>query len=643
MNCIIYLTFAAQFLQAFSAADRDEIISLPGWNNVLPSKHFSGYLDGSRTSHLHYWLVLAETSPETSPLVVWFNGGPGCSSMDGFFYEHGPFEVDPSDYSVLKLRSSRWSSVANVLYIEAPVGVGFSYSDDHQYKLDDDRTALENRAALEDFFKKFPEFIGNDFYITGESYAGIYVPTLAQAILEGQDDGTYQGAKLTGIAVGNGCTGNDIGTCGFGVQGLYYEWKYLMGTALLSTEMKEDINKVCDWEAAAANKQDALSSQCMELISLASQRMGSVNIYDIYDSCIMDTGCDDEKERREGTSLHGRVPNRPALTDLLNQEQRDTLLFNGGHQSFTDVSKLQRMIVGGTDECLDSRAASGYLNNPEVMKAIHVKSTEMKEDINKVCDWEAAAANKQDALSSQCMELISVVSDKMGVFDIYNIYDECLYTSGCKTQEEGTALHARVPPRPPLTELLSNEAKDTLLFNGNNAFFQASKLRRILVGGPGECMDSAAADTYLNNPEVMKAIHVKDPGFCWSICKTVPGWEYKSTRSNLPVNTYPKLVSRIAVIIYNGDWDACVPVIDNETWTASMGYEATSNWHPWTYHSSAGQSNQVAGYAIEYDVSALGEGSFQFITIKGGRHEVPKSAPEQALEMLRRLIHKEKF
>mmetsp|Transcript_31760 Transcript_31760/g.32362 ORF Transcript_31760/g.32362 Transcript_31760/m.32362 type:complete len:510 (-) Transcript_31760:244-1773(-) len=507
MNCIIYLTFAAQFLQAFSAADRDEIISLPGWNNVLPSKHFSGYLDGSRTSHLHYWLVLAETSPETSPLVVWFNGGPGCSSMDGFFYEHGPFEVDPSDYSVLKLRSSRWSSVANVLYIEAPVGVGFSYSDDHQYKLDDDRTALENRAALEDFFKKFPEFIGNDFYITGESYAGIYVPTLAQAILEGQDDGTYQGAKLTGIAVGNGCTGNDIGTCGFGVQGLYYEWKYLMGTALLSTEMKEDINKVCDWEAAAANKQDALSSQCMELISLASQRMGSVNIYDIYDSCIMDTGCDDEKERREGTSLHGRVPNRPALTDLLNQEQRDTLLFNGGHQSFTDVSKLQRMIVGGTDECLDSRAASGYLNNPEVMKAIHVK----------------------------------------------------------------------------------------------------------------------------------------DPGFCWSICKTVPGWEYKSTRSNLPVNTYPKLVSRIAVIIYNGDWDACVPVIDNETWTASMGYEATSNWHPWTYHSSAGQSNQVAGYAIEYDVSALGEGSFQFITIKGGRHEVPKSAPEQALEMLRRLIHKEKF
>jgi carboxypeptidase C (cathepsin A) len=70
-----------------------------------------------------------------------------------------------------------------MLYIEAPVGVGFSYSESGNYKCDDDRTANENLAAVKSFFEMFPEYKQNKFFITGESYAGVYVPTLAEAIV----------------------------------------------------------------------------------------------------------------------------------------------------------------------------------------------------------------------------------------------------------------------------------------------------------------------------------------------------------------------------------------------------------------------------------------------------------------------------
>merc|ERR1711945_42924 len=71
---------------AFATPESDRIINLPGWDGELPSKQYSGYLDISNTKHYHYWFIECETDPENAPTVLWLNGGPGCSSLDGLVY-----------------------------------------------------------------------------------------------------------------------------------------------------------------------------------------------------------------------------------------------------------------------------------------------------------------------------------------------------------------------------------------------------------------------------------------------------------------------------------------------------------------------------------------------------------------------------
>lgn len=100
----VYLCSIAVALAGYAP---DEILSLPGWSGALPSRQFSGYLNVSGGSHLHYWLVESENDPSNDPTVVWFNGGPGCSSMDGFVYEQGPFFIS-ADGKQLTLREYRW-------------------------------------------------------------------------------------------------------------------------------------------------------------------------------------------------------------------------------------------------------------------------------------------------------------------------------------------------------------------------------------------------------------------------------------------------------------------------------------------------------------------------------------------------------
>uniref|UniRef100_A0A914W4Q2 Carboxypeptidase n=1 Tax=Plectus sambesii TaxID=2011161 RepID=A0A914W4Q2_9BILA len=183
-----------------------QITNLPGAPSVSFNQ-YSGFVQASSTRYLHYWFVESQRAPSTDPLILWLNGGPGCSSVGGFLTELGPFQVNP-DGATLRLNPYGWNMQANVFALEAPAGVGYSYSTNNDVSSNDNRTATENYAALKNFFAAFPQYRTNDFYVMGESYGGVYVPTLVQTILDNQAGFNI---KIKGFSIGNGCVSANLG------------------------------------------------------------------------------------------------------------------------------------------------------------------------------------------------------------------------------------------------------------------------------------------------------------------------------------------------------------------------------------------------------------------------------------------------
>ena len=156
----------------------DKVLSLPDCA-PLPSNWFSGYLDVTSTKGLHYVFIESLDKPSTDPILVWFNGGPGCSSLLGMFAENGPFVFDDGE-SIIKPNPHPWNVRANLLYIESPAGVGYSFANTTDDIMSSDLSQAEDAfAGLRNFYDAFPQFRSNNLFITGESYAGVYAPYLA--------------------------------------------------------------------------------------------------------------------------------------------------------------------------------------------------------------------------------------------------------------------------------------------------------------------------------------------------------------------------------------------------------------------------------------------------------------------------------
>ncbi|VDQ01485.1 unnamed protein product [Trichobilharzia regenti] len=193
----ITLTIIIINLISTNSKEDDRIVDLSGVDTSPIFKQYSGYLSGADDNiQLHYWLVESSFNPEAAPLILWLNGGPGCSSLEGLVSENGPYKLVKGP----KLVENHflWNKFANVLYLEAPAGVGFLYSVNGSLQTDDDITSENNFYALLNFLKKFPEYEKRDSYVAGESYAGVYVPTLALQVINSDK------FNLKGIAVGNG-------------------------------------------------------------------------------------------------------------------------------------------------------------------------------------------------------------------------------------------------------------------------------------------------------------------------------------------------------------------------------------------------------------------------------------------------------
>ena len=343
----IYIVLSLVSLAVYinSQDPADIVTDLPDY--PYKGRLYSGYLDlDDPLKKYHYLFVEAAQDSYNAPLVLWLNGGPGCSSMLGWITENGP-AIFPGSEPKLKINEYSWHKLANFIYLESPGNVGFSYIDSYmptETYIDDVVAAKENLQALLSFFKKFPSFKKNDFYIAGESYAGVYIPRLAEQIVDyNAKVMTSQKINFKGFTIGNALT----------------SWKYDITNALIdfafthslySYEMRKEYLEVC------INKPD--KDKCTAIVSKINKLLDGLNIYDLLQDC----GTRTDNTNIDNNSFYYKyakwafpkqtTPNKNFLGYLFDEEPLTT-----------------------APPCIENDAPLKYFNRADVKAALHVKSS----------------------------------------------------------------------------------------------------------------------------------------------------------------------------------------------------------------------------------------------------------------------------
>lgn len=252
----------------------------------------SGYfkLDRTKEARMFYFYFQARTAKGDEPVVLWMTGGPGCSSELAVFFENGPFEIQPN--LTTTLTEFGWDNTADMIYVDQPINTGFSYSDDPRDEVHDEKGVSNDMLDfLNELFLAHPEFQGRDFYVTGESYGGHYVPAVSSRIFKAiktKEEWVKADINLKGFAIGNGLTDPAI------QYGAYADYAYSMD--LISEEVRErvlaaypackaaiDICNAHEWVSECLLAvQYCQATQVSSILAL----LDNINIYDVRKPCV---------------------------------------------------------------------------------------------------------------------------------------------------------------------------------------------------------------------------------------------------------------------------------------------------------------------------------------------------------------------
>ncbi|KAF7851436.1 hypothetical protein BT93_L3942 [Corymbia citriodora subsp. variegata] len=251
------------------------IESLPGFG-PLPFKLETGYIgvDEKDDVQLFYYFIPSEGDPQDDPLVLWLTGGPGCSALSGLIYEIGPLRFNKTRYDgrlpSLMLNPYSWTKVSSIIFLDAPVGTGFSYSSRAEgYSTGDKVYARQSRIFLEKWLFSHPSFIENDVYIAGDSYSGKVVPLIAREILEASNNILWRPLiNLKGYLLGNPVT-DSVFDEGSRIPFAYYK-------ALIPKELYRSAKRNCRGEYVRFNRTCLKCAEDLQTISEVNTHRSSL-------------------------------------------------------------------------------------------------------------------------------------------------------------------------------------------------------------------------------------------------------------------------------------------------------------------------------------------------------------------------------
>lgn len=322
----------------------DLVIGLPGQPRVS-FKHYAGYVtvNESHGRALFYWFFEAADEPHTKPLLLWLNGGPGCSSIGyGEAEELGPFFPLNTTKPTLKLNKFSWNTAANLLFLESPVGVGFSYTNTSKDidQLGDKITAEDSYKFLVNWFKRFPQFKTHEFFISGESYAGHYVPQLAELVYDANKKAFKEDRiNFKGFMIGNALLDDEMDQRGM----IDYAWDH----AVLSDGLYKQIKTNCNFS------EESETSNCKNALSKYFDIYKIIDMYSLYTpDCTV---------------------NQTASSALGANNRQLRVIKGAAPRAFSEFEGWHRR-PAGYDPCA-SLYTEAYFNRADVQKALHANVT----------------------------------------------------------------------------------------------------------------------------------------------------------------------------------------------------------------------------------------------------------------------------
>ncbi|EIN10271.1 peptidase S10 serine carboxypeptidase [Punctularia strigosozonata HHB-11173 SS5] len=264
---------------------------------------YTGYLDvDDGAKHLFFTFFESRRDPDNDDVMMWINGGPGCSSMMGLLMELGPCQIDMNNSSSNGTVWNRysWNSEANMFFLDQPVGVGFSYAEFGETISTTEDAAKNVHAFITIFFETFKQFAGRPLHLSGESYGGRYLPVFASEIYDQNQIAKAENRtviNLQSVLIGNGIT--DISTL--------YEGRYAIecGTSALEVPF-QSISTCVRMKTALPRCQAAMRTSCIDSfdamncgasVAFCDSQLSTGywasgrNVYDISKPCLGDGLC----------------------------------------------------------------------------------------------------------------------------------------------------------------------------------------------------------------------------------------------------------------------------------------------------------------------------------------------------------------
>ncbi|KAL4259153.1 Carboxypeptidase [Pleurotus pulmonarius] len=237
---------------------------------------YTGYLDvDAGAKHMFFYFFESRRNPDEDDVMMWINGGPGCSSAMGLLMELGPCSIDMENQSPngTIYNPYSWNEVANIFFLDQPVGVGFSYADFGETVETTEEAAKNVHAFISIFFETFKQFKGRPLHLSGESYGGRYLPVFASEIHDQNTIAVKEGRptiNLQTVIIGNGIT--DISTLYAG------RFEIECGVSALDTPF-QSINACVRMKMALPRCQQMMQANCIDSFDSIDCR-ASINFCD---------------------------------------------------------------------------------------------------------------------------------------------------------------------------------------------------------------------------------------------------------------------------------------------------------------------------------------------------------------------------